>query len=58
MKYIGDHPNVIKLRHHFYSYGETVHFISNLKEEEVYLNLIMDYIPETLYHLIRYFGHK
>ena len=40
-----NHPNVIKLRHYFYTPGD--------KPEEVYLNCVMDYIPETLSHLIR-----
>jgi serine/threonine protein kinase len=39
------HPNVIKLRHNFYTPGE--------KQEEIYLNCVMDYIPDTLSRLIR-----
>lgn len=39
------HPNVIKLRHFFYTPGE--------KPEEIYLNCVMDYIPDTLSRVIR-----
>ena len=35
-----DHPNVVKLYNSFYS---------NNKEGDLYLNLVMEYIPETLY---------
>lgn len=40
-----NHPNVIKLRHYFYTPGE--------KSEEIYLNCVMDYIPDTLSRVIR-----
>ncbi len=40
-----NHPNVIKLRHSFYTPGE--------KQEEIYLNCVMDYIPDTLSRVIR-----
>jgi serine/threonine protein kinase len=39
------HPDVIRLRHCFYSRGNT--------EDEVFLNLVMDYVPETLHRSIR-----
>ena len=39
------HPNVVGLRHCFYSKGE--------KPEEVYLNLVMEYIPETIHRTLR-----
>jgi serine/threonine protein kinase len=42
-----NHPNVIKLRHAFYSNGD--------KTDEVYLNCVMDYIPETLSKGIKHF---
>ena len=44
-----DHPNVIKLRSCFYTPGES--------SEEIYLNCVMDYIPETLSRVIRLY-HK
>jgi serine/threonine protein kinase len=40
-----DHPNIIKLRHYFYTPSE--------KQDEVYLNCVMDFIPDTLSRLIR-----
>jgi glycogen synthase kinase 3 beta len=40
-----NHPNVIKLRHYFYTPGE--------KAEEIYLNCVMDYVPDTLSRVIR-----
>eukprot|EP00184_Porphyridium_aerugineum_P003118 CAMPEP_0184694568 /NCGR_PEP_ID=MMETSP0313-20130426/2468_1 /TAXON_ID=2792 /ORGANISM="Porphyridium aerugineum, Strain SAG 1380-2" /LENGTH=428 /DNA_ID=CAMNT_0027152865 /DNA_START=220 /DNA_END=1506 /DNA_ORIENTATION=+ len=36
-----DHPNVVMLKHCFYSSGD--------KPEEVFLNVVMEYIPETVY---------
>jgi glycogen synthase kinase 3 beta len=39
------HPNVINLKHYFYTPGE--------KQEEIYLNCVMDYIPDTLSRVIR-----
>ena len=35
-----DHPNIIKVSHAFYTTGE--------KLDEIYLNLVMNYLPETL----------
>ena len=34
------HPNVIPLKHAFYTQGD--------KQDEIYLNLVMDYVPETV----------
>lgn len=42
------HPNVISCRHAFYTTGE--------KQNELYLNLVMDYIPETLYKVIKHYN--
>ena len=33
-----DHPNIVKVRHAFYTTGE--------KLDEIYLNLVMNYVPE------------
>ena len=44
-----NHPNVIKLRQAFYTPGE--------KQEEIYLNVVMDYIPDTLSRVVRNY-HK
>jgi serine/threonine protein kinase len=42
-----NHPNVIKLRHYFYTQGD--------KPDDLYLNCVMDYIPETLSRVIRFY---
>ena len=39
------HPDVVALKHCFYSKGE--------KPDEVYLNLVMEYIPETVHRTLR-----
>lgn len=39
-----NHPNIVKLKYFFYSSGD--------KKDELYLNLILEYVPETVY---RYF---
>lgn len=46
-----NHRNVVRLMYFFYSNGD--------KKDEVYLNLILEYVPETVYKgyingLIRY----
>ena len=44
------HPNVVDLKHCFYSNGE--------KTEELYLNLVLEYVPMTIYKLGRQFQRK
>mmetsp|Transcript_2425 Transcript_2425/g.3539 ORF Transcript_2425/g.3539 Transcript_2425/m.3539 type:complete len:425 (-) Transcript_2425:405-1679(-) len=39
------HPNVVQLKHCFYSSGD--------KRDELYLNLVLEYIPETVYSVSR-----
>lgn len=46
-----DHPNCIKVHKFFFSSSEE-------KPEEKYLNLVMDYIPETLYKILRFYYKK
>jgi len=41
------HPNVVDLRAFFYSNGE--------KKDEVYLNLVQEYVPETVYRASRHY---
>lgn len=41
------HPNVVDLRAFFYSNGE--------KKDEVYLNLVLEYVPETVYRTSRHY---
>ena len=38
-----NHPNIVKVRHAFYTTGE--------KLDEIYLNLVMNYVPENLNRL-------
>lgn len=40
------HPNVVALKAFFYSHDE-------VKKDDVYLNLVLEYIPETLYRTSR-----
>ena len=39
------HPNIIHLKHHFYTKGD--------KEDEIFLNIVMDYFPETAYKILK-----
>jgi glycogen synthase kinase 3 beta len=61
------HPNIVELKAFYYSNGERVRFVrftSKLKspltrhpkKDEVYLNLILEYVPETVYRASRYFN--
>jgi len=43
-----DHCNIVKLRYFFYTSGE--------KKDEVYLNLVLEYIPETVYRVARHYS--
>ncbi|MGH0180596.1 UNVERIFIED_CONTAM: hypothetical protein FKN15_004592 [Acipenser sinensis] len=43
-----DHCNIVRLRYFFYSSGE--------KKDEVYLNLVLDFVPETVYRVARHFS--
>ena len=43
-----DHPNCIKVHNYFFTQGEE-------NPDEIYLNIVMDYIPDTLYRLLRYY---
>ncbi|XP_076896224.1 shaggy-related protein kinase alpha-like [Bidens hawaiensis] len=40
-----DHPNVVALKHCFFSTTE---------KEELYLNLVLEYVPETIHRMIRH----
>lgn len=39
------HPNIINLKHYFYTKGEK-------NEEEIYLNVVTDYLPQTLSRIL------
>lgn len=45
MRDLGSHPNIVRLHHAFYSTGE--------KPDEVFLNVVMDYVPETVHKLLK-----
>ncbi|CAG9314727.1 unnamed protein product [Blepharisma stoltei] len=44
------HPNIIGLRHYFYTKGD--------KDDEVYLNLVMDFIPDTIYKVMKTYNKQ
>ena len=39
------HPNCVEMRQSFYTNGD--------KPDEVYLNVVMDYIPDTAYRVMK-----
>ncbi|XP_064650492.1 glycogen synthase kinase-3 beta-like isoform X2 [Lineus longissimus] len=43
-----EHQNIVKLRYFFYSTGE--------KKDEVFLNLVLEYVPETVYKVARHYS--
>jgi len=45
MRMVYDHPNVVTMKDCFYSQGN--------RGKDVYLNIVMEYIPETVYQTIR-----
>ncbi|KQK04055.1 shaggy-related protein kinase alpha [Brachypodium distachyon] len=42
-----DHPNVVCLKHYFYSTTE---------KDEQYLNLVLEYVPETVHRVIKHYN--
>lgn len=42
-----DNPNVVQLKHCFYSSND---------KEEVYLNLVLEYVPETVYRVLKHYS--
>ena len=42
------HPNVITLKHAFYTQGD--------KPDEIYLNIVMDYVPETVFRILKHYN--
>ena len=65
MRLVG-HPNVVDLRAFFYSNGDKVgqpfSYLgdllrsSNSQKDEVYLNLVLEYVPETVYRASRHYA--
>jgi glycogen synthase kinase 3 beta len=44
------HPCIVDLRHAFYTTGD--------KPDEIFLNLVMSYVPETVYRVVRQYYKK
>lgn len=42
-----DHPNIVALKHCFFS---------TTNREEIYLNLVLEFVPETVNRIIRQFN--
>ncbi|KAF8408250.1 hypothetical protein HHK36_007398 [Tetracentron sinense] len=42
-----DHPNIVSLKHCFFSTTE---------KEELYLNLVLEYVPETVYRVAKHYS--
>lgn len=42
-----DHPNVVCLKHCFFSTTE---------KDELYLNLVLEYVPETVHRVIKHYN--
>lgn len=42
-----DHPNVVQLKHHFFS---------TTQRGEVYLNLVLEFVSETVYRVAKYYN--
>lgn len=54
------HPNIVELKHCFYSSGDSVRSTNkgNHAEEEVYLNLVMEFMPDTCFRFLRMFAKQ
>jgi len=60
------HPNIVELKAFYYSNGERVSSFKwtsllhtdclLLQKDEVYLNLVQEFVPETVYRASRYFN--
>ncbi|CAD5190580.1 unnamed protein product [Musa acuminata subsp. malaccensis] len=42
-----DHPNVISMKHCFFS---------TTTKDDLYLNLVLEYVPETVHHVIKHYN--
>ncbi|KAI5062006.1 hypothetical protein GOP47_0022545 [Adiantum capillus-veneris] len=42
-----EHPNIVGLKHCFYS---------NTEKDELYLNLVLEYVPETVYRVTKHYS--
>ncbi|XP_022886190.1 shaggy-related protein kinase eta isoform X2 [Olea europaea var. sylvestris] len=43
-----DHPNVVSLKHCFFS---------TTSKDELFLNLVMEYVPETMYRVVKHYSN-
>ncbi|KAK2707545.1 glycogen synthase kinase-3 beta-like isoform X2 [Artemia franciscana] len=43
-----EHCNIVKLKYYFYSSGD--------KKDELYLNLVLEFVPETVYKVARHYS--
>ena len=60
------HPNIVELKAFYYSNGDRVGLrptdpptkplTQSLQKDEVYLNLVLEFVPETVYRASRYFN--
>jgi glycogen synthase kinase 3 beta len=44
------HPNIVSLKHAFYTSGDS--------PDELYLNMVMEFVPETVYCVMKRFGKQ
>ncbi|KAH0999787.1 hypothetical protein HUJ04_013560 [Dendroctonus ponderosae] len=59
-----EHCNIVKLKYFFYSSGDKPPdvpcnmsiFLATQQKDEVYLNLVLEYIPETVYKVARHYS--
>jgi glycogen synthase kinase 3 beta len=60
------HPNIVELKAFYYSNGDRVclnpfdssiqSLMQDAQKDEVYLNLVLEFVPETVYRASRYFN--
>ncbi|KAG5308412.1 GSK3B synthase, partial [Acromyrmex insinuator] len=56
-----EHCNIVKLKYFFYSSGDkniltATNPVFHVDKDEVYLNLVLEYIPETVYKVARHYS--
>ncbi|XP_052182769.1 shaggy-related protein kinase eta-like isoform X2 [Diospyros lotus] len=44
-----NHPNIVSLKHCFFS---------TTSKDELFLNLVMDYVPESMYHVLKRYSNQ
>ena len=44
------HSNIVKLEHAFYTQGDA--------PDEIYLNMVMDYVPETVFRVLKHYNKQ